>query len=240
MSATQARTALPARRPIETLTRTIDAAATHVRKGVVKAVISTSEVDRFHSVILSDGVDFSSYEALGRPICYEHGLQARGLLPVGVAERCERTTYRGKRAIVIEARFSDDDEFSRMIGERYRSQQMRGWSIHCAPQRGAFGRPTSDELRAHPEWQGAEVIYRASELLEISCVAIPGNASTVTTDVLRSGGTEARMRAEIREAFASGGQLITDIMNRRTQELCATVRSISEQLLKEQEEQSNR
>jgi hypothetical protein len=190
------------------ISRTVEAAATSVRRGLVRAVIGTDELDRYDTVILPDGVDFASYDALGRPICYEHGLLARGLLPVGHAESLEKTTFKNRRSILVEVRFSDDDEFSRQIGERYRSKTMRAWSIHAKPIKAAYGRPTRDEIRAHPDWEAAQTVYRRSELLEISVVSVPGNASTLTTDVLRSGSAHSTEEAQIRRIFAEAGERI--------------------------------
>ena len=66
-------------------------------------------------------------------VCYNHGKASRGLFPVGNAVEMERTTYRGRRSILMGTKFWDDDPLAQQIGEAYRSMRMKGWSIHVRP-----------------------------------------------------------------------------------------------------------
>src|SRR5205823_725423 len=44
------------------------------------------------------------------------------------------------------------------------------------------GPPTRDEVRARPDWEPAQTIYRTWELAEYSGTAVPGNADTLVAD----------------------------------------------------------
>jgi hypothetical protein len=171
---------------IQTFTRGVDAyTEVNKRTGHVRAIISTDENDRFNTVFDPCGAELDEFHA-NPVVLWDHGNDSRrGTEPVGEAvEKIEQTTFKGKRSLLMETKFYDDDEFCRTLGERYRSLKMRAWSIRAQPH--VASPPTVAERRARADWAGAAVVYRNWTLLEVSAVAVPGNASTLTVEVLRS------------------------------------------------------
>lgn len=166
--------------------RSIGEAHTEVNKkrGLVRAIVSDDSNDRYRTAFLPDGCDYSAYLAAGGPVLIDHGMNARGTVPVGNAEAIEASTFRGRRCLVQDTRFWDTDEQSRMIKDAYESKRMRGWSIKGLPN--LQSPPTSDERRSRPDWAGCELVYRRFELIETSVTSTPGNAGTLTQEVLRS------------------------------------------------------
>jgi hypothetical protein len=82
------------------------------------------------------------------------------------------------------------------------------------------GRPTRDEIRSRPELKDCETIFRKWKLLELSVVSIPGNANTLTTDVLRSGPrrwvSQERYRDDLIALIRSEGAAMFREINRAT------------------------
>jgi len=191
--------------PISVLTRSIDAAHTEIdpKRGLVRAIISDDSNDRFNTIFDPEGCDWSGWQAGGSLVLYEHGKSARGHLPVGNAESLERTTFKGRRSLLMATRFFDDDEFAKQVGDLYRSERMKGWSIHARALEQSP--PTREERMAWDDWSRADLVYRRWELLEASCVAIPGNTNTNTIEITRAlertlagGDAKSRSRARAR------------------------------------------
>jgi hypothetical protein len=177
-------------RSVPVLTRSLDAVHTEVnpRKGMVRAIISDDSTDRYKTIFDPHGCDWDAFMRSGAPVLYEHGKADYRLnLPVGNVEEIERTTYKGRASIIASTRFWDTDEFAKSIKEAYLSQKMRGWSINAFPRESSP--PTAAEKRARGDWANADLVYRDWELIEVSAVTIPGNANTLTTEVIRSLGT---------------------------------------------------
>ncbi len=168
---------------INAITRAVEAVTEVTRAGNVRAIISDDSRDRYKTIFSPDGCDWTGFMNAGGPVIFEHGRQARGNLPVGNAIGLEHGKYQGRQSIIAEVKFWDD-EFSRTIGEAYRSKKMRGWSVMALPRDSSP--PTYAEKRARDEWGDAELVYRDWELLDISVCSTPGNANTITLDILRS------------------------------------------------------
>lgn len=180
------------------LVRSVDNVHTEVnrRTGIVRAIVSDDSNDRFKTVFDPEGADWSGWENGGRVVLYEHGHGTRGMLPVGnVEEGPEVTTFRGRRSIVTGTRFWDSDEFSRQIGEVYRSMAMRSWSINAI----ALDQspPSPAERRARSDWAECHTVYRRWELVELSVVSCAGNSNATTLEVLRSGAGIAPISREL-------------------------------------------
>ncbi len=174
------------------------------RKGLVRAIVSTDEVDRYRTTFLPSGCDWKAYSAAGMPILFEHGQSpTRGPLAVANATSIERSTFRGRQCVVVDARFWDNDPFTKALKHAYEEKLQRGWSIRAIPS--VQSPPTTEERRAQPELAQCDLIYRKWELLEISTVSVGGNSSCLTQEVFRSGPTR-RMRV-FRSAAWGNGQI---------------------------------
>jgi hypothetical protein len=92
----------------------------------------------------------------------------------------------------------DDDEFSDLIFRKYQSGSMSAFSIRFDPDYEQSGYATPDEIKANKAWKDA-YIYRKSVLLEVSAVAVPGNANCLAEDVSR--GLIAQLPDDVKEAI---------------------------------------
>lgn len=167
------------------LVRSVDVAHTEVNKrtGIVRAVVSDDSRDRFDTRFDPEGCEWDGWQAGGSLVLYEHGRGNRGQLPVGnVVEGPERTTFKGRRSIVTGTKFWESDDFSKQIGEAYKSLAMRSWSINAIPLQQSP--PTPAERRAGYD---CAMVYRHWSLVELSVVSCAGNTSANTIEVLRSG-----------------------------------------------------
>lgn len=148
----------------------------------IVAKISTGELDRYRTVIKSNGVDFANYRK--NPIVlFEHGKSpVRGSVPIGKNVWIKQDGV-GNGRILAKTRFAED-EFSDLLFSFYKDETMRGWSVSILPS--DAGAPTREEVRSRPELKDCELVYRTSELLEYSCVSVPGAAGALTDPELRS------------------------------------------------------
>lgn len=140
---------------------------------MVTARINTASIDRYRTVIDPQGGDLSKYNKV---VLWEHGKDPqRGSLPIG------KNTWIKRVGNEIRARTQfAKDEYSQALFEMYRDGFLNGWSVNVLPQPGAYGPPTQAELRARPELEGCETVYRKWELAEYSGVSVPGNADALT------------------------------------------------------------
>lgn len=167
------------------ITRTLDTTAVDIRKGkrLVRAIVNDESVDHYRTVIDPFGADLDGY--MRNPVClYEHGKsQPRGTLPIGSCVAIGNERIKGMECLVATIKFSPD-EFSDMLFESYASGAMRGWSVNMLPREASP--PTPQEIRARPDLASCEMVYRSWKLMELSAVAIPGNANALTMGVERS------------------------------------------------------
>jgi len=154
----------------------------------VVARVNTSGVDRFNTVIVPAGMDQREFEKNNRLVLWEHGKDpTRGRVPIG---RSNWITFRRSRDDLLAKTTFAKDEFSQGLFELYRDNVLRAWSVNGNPspskERGSSGPPTAAELKARPDWAGAEKVYRSWSLTEYSGVAIAGNADALTEETSRS------------------------------------------------------
>lgn len=170
---------------VQTVTRAADGPTLEAnrRRKTVRAIWSTDEVDAHRTAFVQSGIDTSRFAA-NNVVLFEHGQSTeRGRLPVANAIEYGPDRFKGKNVFIGTSRFWDDDEFAERLFSRYASQQLRGWSINVQPLEASP--PTHEERRARGDWAEADVIYRSVRLLEVSCVSIPSNPSTLTLSVER-------------------------------------------------------
>lgn len=147
----------------------------------IVAKIGTGDLDRYATVIDPKGIDLRAYTA-NPVVLWEHGKDVRGSLPVG-RNLWIRVDRSGNGRLIAKTQFRDD-EFSRNLHECYEGGWLRGWSVSILPNE--YGAPTPEQIRARPELKNCEIYYNRSELCEYSATAVPGNASALSDDELRS------------------------------------------------------
>ena len=145
----------------------------------IVARVNTSAVDRLNTVIDPMGADVSHFNKT-RSVLWNHGLdQIRGTLPIGTGWV---KTRRAENDLIGKTKFGGD-QFSQELFDQYESGNIRGWSIKAGVKEASP--PTKAEIRARPELEGCEVIYRKWDLIEYSATPTPGNSDCLTLLVAR-------------------------------------------------------
>jgi len=189
---------------MEAITRAFEAKIDDVKADdrSIVAKINTSGMDRHKTVILPRGGALENYRK-NPVVLWEHGQDpARGRLPIGKNQWIKTTDD----AIVAKTMFRDDD-YSRMLWEAYRDEDLRGWSVMALPSEGSP--PTIDEIaRSVPK--ECQFVYRAWELGEYSGVAVPSNPDTLSQLVARGLWipSDARTMTDSMGGMAAGGAAI--------------------------------
>lgn len=170
---------------MQAIIRAYDAKIDDVNKDDMSLVarINTADVDYYRTVIDPRGVRFDNYRALKLPVLWEHGkdVHRRYTDPIGNALWIRTNGGQRPTEIIAKPRFLKDD-FSRQRWEWYRDGTITGWSVNIIPDEGAATPPTTEELRARPDWEPAELVYRSSTLIEFSGTVLPGNPRAVTDE----------------------------------------------------------
>lgn len=155
------------------ITRAYDAAAA-VDKGerTIVATINTDAVDRYRTVILPEGGRLDNYRKNPVVLC-NHGMDAP--LPIG------RNLWIKvqKRKLIAKTQFlpAGKDETADKVFDLYDLGFLGAWSISFDPI--DAGPPGPDEVRKRPELADCRCVYRTWDLLEYSCVTVPGNPEAV-------------------------------------------------------------
>lgn len=189
-------------------TRALPVAVDDVSKSgrTVTAKINTAVVDRYRTVILPSGGDFTNFIRCPA-VLWQHGLDpTRGSQAVG---SCSSVRYRkGEDDIVAVTRFKTD-EYSDRIFQNYVDGTLTAFSVDFIPDMSGSSRATPDELRGRPDWAGAECIYRKWELTGYSAVAYPGNPEALALCVERGLWIPPEAR-DMAEGSGAGGGYATE------------------------------
>lgn len=163
------------------LTRAFDAQidSVNTEERSLVARINTNTMDRYRSVIDPKGGRLENYRR--NPIAlWEHGKDPRRFTdPIGRNVWIRHSGGEKPKEILAKTQFLDDD-FSQQRFEWYRDGVLSAFSVHALPDADQSGPPTRDELRARPELEACEVVYRSWELIEYSGTSCPGNPDTLT------------------------------------------------------------
>jgi hypothetical protein len=153
----------------------------------VVARINTACVDRYRTVIDPKGITLRTYLE-NRVVLWEHGRDPlRGALPVGRNVWVKPAIGPdGPELLAKTEFFGGKDEFAQRVGDLYLSRDMKGFSVNVLPKEDSCSPPTHDEIRERPELKDCVMVYRSSELLEYSAVAVPGNQEALTVDEART------------------------------------------------------
>ena len=160
------------------------------RRRAITSRINTAAKDRFKTCIIPSGGDTRNYQRAGGAVLWEHGLDAtRGSLPVGRNEKLWPAIGPEGLEFLAETSFYEKgkkgDDFTEQLYQMYADGDLRSFSIRILPT-GNCSPPTRSEIRERPELADCEMMYRSWEMLEYSCVAVPGNADCLSTEDARS------------------------------------------------------
>lgn len=136
----------------------------------IVSTINTPTVDRYMTVILPEGAALENYRR-NPVVLYNHCGSGPDDFPIG--KNLWIKVAKGK--IVAKTKFLPEgkDERADKVFDLYDLEFLNAWSVSLLPLE--YGRPTPEELKKNPAWAEASLVYRAWELLEYSCVTIPGN-----------------------------------------------------------------
>ncbi len=189
------------------IVRAYEATVDDVKPGErsVVAKINSRAIDRHRTIIEPKGIELANYRA-NPVVLWEHGKDpARGTMPVG---RNQWIKSSGDH-LVAKTVFRDDD-YSKELFRAYQEGDLRGWSVNVLSHDASP--PTREEMRALPDLERCDLIYRRTELAEYSGVAIPSNRDALT--VLASRGIwipdDARAMTESVGGMQAGGAVVKD------------------------------
>ena len=139
--------------------------------------INTDCVDRYKTVIVPRGMRDVNYR--GNACVYLN--HKTDDLPI--AKNLTLKVY--DRKIIARTQFPPQgiNPTADKVFDLYELEYLNGWSVSIDPI--AYGAPTADEIRKRPEWAESRCMYREWDLLEYSCVGLPGNAEVVRKAVSR-------------------------------------------------------
>ena len=139
----------------------------------VVATINTDAVDRYMTVVDPSGAQLENYRK-NPVVLFNHG-DGDGSTPIGK----NLWIKANKNRLIAKTQFvpAGMDPLADRVFELYAQGFLSAWSVSFAPI--DAGLPTPDELRAKPALADCRCIYRKWDLLEYSCVTIPGNPEAV-------------------------------------------------------------
>lgn len=167
----------------DTIIRAFDAVVDDVKPAdrTLVARINTAAVDRYKTVIDPRGGRLENYRK-NPAVLWEHGKDPRRFTdPIGRNLWIRHDGGPRPTKLLARTKFLDDD-FSQQRFEWYRDGVLNAFSVNILPDAEATGPPTRDEVRAAPEWEAAQTVYRGWDLAEYSGTTIPGNADCLVAD----------------------------------------------------------
>jgi phage head maturation protease len=154
----------------------------------VVAIISTDSVDRDGEVVLPKGLVKQQFQ--GNPIVlYSHD---RKSLPIGSCNWIKAFPNFLKGCY----RVTDKTQLGRDVFGLIQDGVLKAHSINFLPIESSP--PTTKELIERPDWQGAKLIHRKWELLELSVCSIPCNPEALALAVAKCA---PETRAELGKAW---------------------------------------
>jgi hypothetical protein len=143
------------------------------------ALITTARVDRDGEVVVPNGIELGNYRR--NPIVqwgHAKGLPHEGDAGLPVGKNLWIKPSRDGYGLVAKHEFDLGHEFSAGICGKIKRGFLSCYSITFQPLE--YGPPTREEIAKNPSWKDAKTIYRKTELIEYSVVAMPANVDAVT------------------------------------------------------------
>jgi hypothetical protein len=165
------------------VTRAFDAVVDDVNKAdrTLVAKINTAGVDRYRTVIDPRGGKLENYRK-NPAVLWEHGRDPRRHTdPIGRNVWIRHNGGSRPDTLLARTKFLEDD-FSQQRFEWYRDGTLNAFSVNILPVAERCGPPTREEMRASPDWEAAETVYREWDLAEYSGTTIPGNADCLVSE----------------------------------------------------------
>lgn len=133
----------------------------------VTATINTDALDRYMTVVDPAGAMLDNYRK-NPVVLFNHG---DGDTPIGKNLWIKAS----KKKLIAKTRFlpAGMDETADKVFELYAAGFLNAWSVSFNPTEA--GPPSPDEIRKRPELAQCRMMYRKWDLLEYSCVTVPGN-----------------------------------------------------------------
>lgn len=200
---------------VPSVVRSVEADKVEVdkKRRTIRAIVNDDSVDRYGTIIWPDGIDTIPYMNTGGPVLHEHGRSAeRGTFPVGNTVEIGPIRRGGRSAMTALVRFWEadgGDEFPERLWRAYSTKRMRSFSVNVRPFPQHTSPPTRDELRARPDAESCSMIFRSSELLELSTTSVAGNANANAYEVNRhlAGASPVLTRAQLEDYSAAYRQI---------------------------------
>lgn len=137
----------------------------------VVATINTDAIDRYMTVVDPAGAQLENYRK-NPVVLFNHGDYGT---PIGKNQWIKTN----KNRLIAKTQFipAGMDPLADRVFELYAQGFLSAWSVSFNPI--DAGMPTPDEIRAKPALADCRCIYRKWDLLEYSCVTVPGNPEAV-------------------------------------------------------------
>lgn len=136
----------------------------------ITATINTDAVDRYRTVILPEGGQLDAYRK-NPVVLYNHDLDQ--VIGRNLWVKTQKRKMLAKTQFIPEGR----DELADKVFMLYDLGYLNAWSISFDPVEASS--PTPEEIRKRPDLATCNRIYRKWDLLEYSCVTVPGNPEAV-------------------------------------------------------------
>ena len=186
------------------------------------ATISTDRIDSDGEIVLPKGVDLARYRK-NPVICANHNLD----VVVGKALWIKASD----KAIIAKGYVSDKTEAARDTWGLMQDGILRTFSIGFLTNKGTYGAPTKQEMRWHPEWEGAKAVHRNANLYEFSAVTVPANEDAVAMAIAK--GYSKATIALLSGKTANEKKAVDDIVKAVETAEVLTAEDIRRQILKE-------
>lgn len=161
----------------------------------ITATISTNIVDREHEVLLPKGAEFENY--MRNPVVlWAHDYKDTPIAKTKWIKGHPQGRPKEVRALM---KFADTEKADE-IYQLYKDGFLKAFSVGFMPKE--THHPTPEEIKKHPEWAEAQLIYDKWELLEFSAVPVPANPEALAVAVKElSVSTETQEELGIEEVW---------------------------------------
>jgi hypothetical protein len=147
------------------------------KQRIVRAVISTADVDRYNTIVDPNGLDAGPFFMSGAPVLWDHGMHAPiGSVPIGNALKI----YAKDGKLVAEWKFAD---FSDQPVEKWGPHARFVEDLWYLYKNGHLGAYSISFIPKDVEYNGDKPpVFRSWELVEFSLVSLPANPHATVLD----------------------------------------------------------
>ena len=142
------------------------------KERTLTAIISTTGIDRDDEVIMSRGADLKAFKK-NPVVLWAHDYHGT---PIGKALWIKRS----EDSITAKMKFAETEK-AEEIFQLFKGGFLKAFSIGFMPKE--THKPTEEEIKQNPKWEGVYRIYDKWELLEFSAVPVPANPEALVAAV---------------------------------------------------------